>query len=356
MRAIIEKKSGRLVVFIVVLLLPMGIFCDTWFNNYENAKKAIDKGNWNQAVGLLRDALTGKDKPALKAKTYGLRFVEYLPYYYLGLAYYRLGRYKEAQAAFNQSVDHGVVDKKTKLYDSLQQMLGDCREKLKPPPPVQPKTPPTKPPVKKEQTEQEEQVEQVTPVVKEKDTVEKAVPGKAAVQTKPPVDIKKEEQKPNIVDTGKTAVDKLLEQGRGLYRAGKLQEAKAKFSAVLQLQAGHGAALKGLKDIEYAVGIQDLNQGIRRYFEGEGIESERYLRQALEGLSTDVKYRSRLLIVYQFLAVVLIEKYHLAAEPSQEFLDEAGQYIDKIKEIDPAFELEKKYFSPKVVKVFSAKR
>jgi tetratricopeptide (TPR) repeat protein len=330
----------------------MGIFGDTWFNNYENAKKAIEKGNWNQAVEYLREALAGKDNPALKAKTYGLRFIEYLPYYYLGLSYYRLGRYKEARTAFNQSLNHDVIQKKTDLHDSLRRMLDDCRKKLKPPPAaVKPQTTPTTLPVKTDRGTQ------VTPAEKEgekkTDTGIKTLPEKAKVQTKPPIVEKKRVQKPDIVDAGKRAVNKLMEQGRRLYRADKLREAKAKFSAVLQLEAGHPAALKGLKDIDYAVGIRDLNRGIRLYFEGDGIKSEMYLRQALEGLETNEKNGNRLLFVYQFLAVVLIEKYHLAAEPSQEFLDEAGRYIDKISEIDPAFKLEEKYFSPKIVRVFS---
>ena len=346
MKPIIGRKYSRLVVLLVMVpALCLGVFADTWFNNYENAKKAVEKGEWNQAVEYLRAALAEKDKPALKAKTYGLRFVEYLPYYYLGLAYYRLRLYKEARGAFNLSLEHGTVEKKADLYGSLQQKLGDCREKLKPPVTSEKaKTPPaTPPPVKTEKVTQ-------TP------TQEKAKEeGQKDIPAKPAADVKKEEQKPAVVDIGKTAVDKLMEEGSLLYRAGKYQDAKAKFSAVLQLQAGHRAALESIEKIASAVGVRDLNLGIARYFEGESSQSETYLRQAFQGLSGDAGHRSKLVVVYQFLAVVLIEKYYLAEEPTPGFLEEARQYIQKIREINPAFKLEEHYFSPKIARVFSAK-
>ncbi|MCP5108704.1 MAG: tetratricopeptide repeat protein, partial [bacterium] len=138
-----RKKTCWLVA--LLLLLWIGLSADKWYNNYEKAEKAITKKDWAGAVKYLREALKGRGEPDLKVKTYGMRFPDYLPYYYLGLAHYESGQYKEAQTAFERSLGYGKVKDRSKLNNSLQRMLADCKEKLKPVPP-KPEPPKTEPP------------------------------------------------------------------------------------------------------------------------------------------------------------------------------------------------------------------
>ena len=101
------------------------------------------------------------------------------------------------------------------------------------------------------------------------------------------------------------------------------------------------------------MGIRNLNLGIRSYFEGERTASEESLRKAVQALSKEKKYEKKLVSAYLFLAVVLLENHYIGEDPSGKLLQEAGEYITKIKTIEPGFELEEKYFSPKVVRIFS---
>ena len=67
-----------------------------WYVSYEKALSAQEEGDWKGSLPLLKEALAVKAAPKLKAKTYGLRFVNYFPYFHLGVAYYHL---KEKQKA-----------------------------------------------------------------------------------------------------------------------------------------------------------------------------------------------------------------------------------------------------------------
>ncbi len=179
-------------------------------------------------------------------------------------------------------------------------------------------------------------------------------PKSKETKVKPQIDVQK--QKPGtgrVEETRPGAVDTLLEEGKRLYLAEKFEEAKGKFSAVLQLEANHPKALQRLKDIDYSRGIGNLNLGIRSYFEGERTESEESLRKAVQALSKEKKYGKKLVSAYLFLAVVLLENHFMSEDPSGKLLKEAGKYINEIRKIEPGFELEEKYFSPRVVKIFS---
>lgn len=128
------------VSFLILVLIEIngGLFADKWYNNYERALKAVDSQNWAEAVSYLQEALNDKPTPNPEAKTTGLRFIKYIPYYYLGLSYYKLGKYKEAAAAFKSSLDYGVIRSIPDLFSSLEKMSSDCDKKLSAVPQEQP--------------------------------------------------------------------------------------------------------------------------------------------------------------------------------------------------------------------------
>lgn len=284
----------------MVSAFSVGLYGDTWYNNYENGKAAVEKKNWSEAIEYLRVALDDKNEPRLNAKTYGLRFVDYLPYYYLGKAYYGNALYKDAQTALERSLEYGAV-KKTDLYDSLKEMLADCKEKLKPPPPK------LEPPVSREKEQKKEAEKSKTEIVSE------------------PVKAEEKSQPPDLPQT----------------RPEKKQEAPA----------GEEKTVPEDKRLVGAVG--NLNRGIRYYFEGNRTGSEGYLRESLRVFSGESKYAKELVTTYQFLAVVLIEAHYLDGDPSGRLLQEAEKYINEIKTMSPGFRLDDAYFSPKIIKIFS---
>jgi tetratricopeptide (TPR) repeat protein len=294
---------------VLMLVLSVGIYGDTWYNNYEKAKDAIKEKNWSAAIKYLEEALKDRDKPEDKARTYGVRFVVYLPYYYLGKAYYGSKQYKKAREAFERSLDYGAVKKEPKSKNSLQRMLADCKEKLKPPP-TEPKTT-TETPETGEKEEKKE--EETAEPEKKKEPAPKEE--KSKIETQPP-------------DLPKT-------------EPGKKQEAPGKEKEAVP------------EDTRLTQGIKDLNQGIRCYFRGDRSESVRYLKEAIQVFAGESKHNKALVTAYQFLAVVLIENHYLSEDASGQLLQQARQYINEIRKLEPDFQLEENFFSPKVVKIFS---
>lgn len=288
----------------MLLILGAGLCADTWFNDYDNAKKAIKDKKWDKAVNYLQEALKEESEPRLKAKTYGLRFIDYLPYYYLGVAYFGLGNYNEAQAAFEQSQAHGAVKERSREFSDLEQKIADCLKKLQPkntPPPVT--TEPGTEPADKE-TETPVDTPTGTPV---KEQVKKETQETAA---KKPVTQTPEPEKDEVVQK-ETLPDPLLVEA-----------------------------------------VENLNRGIQYYFRGEPRKAEGDLIKAAAFLKNKNSHPDLEIRAYMFLAVILIERHYLEGEGSGNIPVQALDYIKGIKALDPGFTLDERYFSPKVAEQF----
>jgi tetratricopeptide (TPR) repeat protein len=90
-----------------------------WYDYYFSARDSrIPEKRYEEAVRELTEAIRLKPAPALRERTYGVQFVDYLPYYYLGLCHLRLERYDEAINMFNISQDRGAIAR-SDLQDDL---------------------------------------------------------------------------------------------------------------------------------------------------------------------------------------------------------------------------------------------
>ncbi|MCU0287190.1 MAG: serine/threonine protein kinase [Acidobacteria bacterium] len=184
----------------------------------------------------------------------------------------------------------------------------------------------------------------------EKNFIYDAVKNFAPLKTKPAIETS---TLTATVDTADLSpAEKLIDSGKQLVNEGKLKEAKEKFTGVLKLETGHQAAIYELNSLAGKY----LDKGIENYFKGQVLKSEGFFREAAQILSLEKvaeKYSKNLVIAYQFLAVILIEKHYLGNDNEGNALDEAKSYIKLISGINPGFELDKKYFSPKVIDIFS---
>lgn len=102
-------KKVILIITALALFSTNVLFAEEWYETYENAEKAIDKQRWEQALNLLNSALGVKSKPRKNAKTYGLRFINYFPYLYRGIANYHLGNLRAAEVDLKKSKGLGQV-------------------------------------------------------------------------------------------------------------------------------------------------------------------------------------------------------------------------------------------------------
>jgi len=93
-----------------------------WYVAYERALTAQEQEDWAGSVRFLREAVALKDRPKLKAKTYGLRFINYLPYFQMGVAYYHLKDKQKALENFDLCLKYGEIQNAPEEYARLQSL------------------------------------------------------------------------------------------------------------------------------------------------------------------------------------------------------------------------------------------
>jgi tetratricopeptide (TPR) repeat protein len=109
-----------------------------WYEAYDEALQAISQKNWKLAEEKLLAAMSSRlaPKPGRSVNTVGLRYIDYLPDYYLGLVYFNQQRYQEAIAALRRSSDLiGPRSREFAAYSStLKEAEAALAAKVEPPP------------------------------------------------------------------------------------------------------------------------------------------------------------------------------------------------------------------------------
>jgi tetratricopeptide (TPR) repeat protein len=126
------QMKRHIINFIVQACFVLGINHFTlagvpWYVSYDKALRAQDKQEWQSSIDYLQQALAEKPKPQLKAKTYGLRFVDYLPYFYLGTAYFHLDNKSEALKNFEVEEQYGEIKNAGEEYAKLAQFKAELK-------------------------------------------------------------------------------------------------------------------------------------------------------------------------------------------------------------------------------------
>ena len=95
----------------VILILILGVLFVSqlqaggeWFKVYDEGLKTMEKGDYQQASALFKDAIKGNPTDKQKVRTYGLHFIEYFPHRELGVCLYNLGDTAGAQRELKISV------------------------------------------------------------------------------------------------------------------------------------------------------------------------------------------------------------------------------------------------------------
>jgi hypothetical protein len=74
-----------------------------WYYHYEVGLAMQKHRDWQRALDSLLTALDGRDRPQRFTRIYGMWFIDYFPYYNIGLAHYQLGNWKCALQSFRLS-------------------------------------------------------------------------------------------------------------------------------------------------------------------------------------------------------------------------------------------------------------
>jgi tetratricopeptide (TPR) repeat protein len=131
------KRTTRLSAWCTGIGLALTL-CATTSNaqdfktSYRKGLTAIDRGKWSEVARWMDEAVAANPTASTdKIKFYGTRYVEYTPYYYLGLAHYNLGNCAEAVRAWDTAAAQGVAD-----LSDIQSSLEECRRQIVTPTPI----------------------------------------------------------------------------------------------------------------------------------------------------------------------------------------------------------------------------
>ncbi|MFQ5641291.1 MAG: ATP-binding protein [bacterium] len=98
-------------ILITVAFLSNPLIADEWDETYNEGKLALELDHWDEAISKFQSALKLRSKPDRQATTSNLQLVEYLPYFYLGQAYFFAGKYDLALESFQKARQAGAINK-----------------------------------------------------------------------------------------------------------------------------------------------------------------------------------------------------------------------------------------------------
>ena len=92
----------------------------TWYQAYADGKRAFDQKNWQAAIDSLEAAKRAGAEAGPKIPFYGDVHDDYLPDYYLGMAYLNLRQFTQADQAFAAVRASGLIGPKDREYAEFQ--------------------------------------------------------------------------------------------------------------------------------------------------------------------------------------------------------------------------------------------
>jgi TolB-like protein/tetratricopeptide (TPR) repeat protein len=100
-----------------------GLFRERWWNFYERGASFSEGGFWQEAVADFQEALKQRDRDQRRARTYGMHFTDYFPHRDLGVAYYNLGKFEEAQKELELSLSQAETGKAKHYLNEVRRAL-----------------------------------------------------------------------------------------------------------------------------------------------------------------------------------------------------------------------------------------
>lgn len=99
--------ASSLLLVVALLAAPQGQ--TPWYVAYEHGVELVEKGDGVAAMEEFEKALREQPKPGLHIRTYGLRYVDYLPHLYMAMAAYLAGDSIRAEAELTKAERIGAA-------------------------------------------------------------------------------------------------------------------------------------------------------------------------------------------------------------------------------------------------------
>jgi tetratricopeptide (TPR) repeat protein len=94
---------------LLCLFLPQTLRAEEWYVSYEQGLDEFRGNRWQKAIQHFNEAISDRSDPGANAKTYGLHFIDYFPYLYRGVSFYKANNFKRALQDLQRSERHGEV-------------------------------------------------------------------------------------------------------------------------------------------------------------------------------------------------------------------------------------------------------
>lgn len=103
-------------LFFLALLAANSLFAQKWLDAYEKGLDAAKQENWKVVVQRMTEAIADKGEEDPRARPYGTIIVPYYPYYYRGIAYFKLDQFEKAVSDLRKT--KGPGQSKVKIGDA----------------------------------------------------------------------------------------------------------------------------------------------------------------------------------------------------------------------------------------------
>jgi tetratricopeptide (TPR) repeat protein len=258
-----------------------------WWEFYQQAtQEQIPAGRCAEAIPNLKEAVRLKPASGTNEQTYGLQFIDYFPYYYLGLCYLRQGDVDDAIKMAAIEEQRGAI-KRSRRYPDLLKLKSDAQNAL------------NERVARQVREEVDRSLREAADLAQKKrydDALEhlaKAKVGAAGLDSATQQRVadltdKVQAEKRQALQAAEAQkrLDEALAEGRRLLDDGKAPEAAIRFGEALAVDPRNAAALEGRREAQERILASQSREARERAFErGKSLFDEGRYEAALKDLA-----------------------------------------------------------------------
>jgi tetratricopeptide (TPR) repeat protein len=340
------------------------VFGAPWYEEYEEARKAIEDKEWQKALLHLNNAIEQRPEPKDRVRSYGTTYISYFPYLMRGFVHYNLGNYEDAMADFKTSQRYGAVKKarnRPRFANKLSEIVADIEQKLKErnaggnllarAEEVGE--------VRNQATDTSAAVEVVSPARFDNashessvDTNERSTPdihaagsGNQILTTEAAASGRDTRVSKAISSSQnlKAQNTQLLDRAIAFFREGRVDESSAALATVFRNSPDDSAAISFARTLDDFK--RQVRAGVVAYFAGDYQVSLKSIRSAIE---TNDKIGS----LHLLLGAIYWSQYRMGGETNEDLRQHAIRAFGNVKRLAPDYKPSEEFFPPLMLKVF----
>jgi tetratricopeptide (TPR) repeat protein len=124
----VTRRHGLLLLWVLfALAAPRAWAVKEWYDYYSEGKASMQQGKYREALASFHEAVRLKPGSEANARSYGMEFVPYFPYYQMGLCYLKLGDSPKAMASFDREDSNGAIRQRSDDFADLRRQRDEAR-------------------------------------------------------------------------------------------------------------------------------------------------------------------------------------------------------------------------------------